>query len=32
LKSSGILDEFSNLAAYFARGKAWAAYKRGSAG
>jgi len=29
LKSSGILDEFSNLAAYFARGKTWAAYKRG---
>jgi glutathione S-transferase len=28
LKSSGILDEFSNLAAYVARGEARPAYKR----
>ena len=28
LKSSGMLNEFSNLAAYVARGEARAAYKR----
>jgi glutathione S-transferase len=28
LKSSGILDEFANLAAYVARGEARPAYKR----
>jgi glutathione S-transferase len=28
LKSSGILDEFPNLAAYLARGEARPAYKR----
>ena len=28
LKSSGLLDEFPNLAAYLARGEARAAYKR----
>jgi glutathione S-transferase len=28
LKSSGVLDEFPNLAAYVARGEARAAYKR----
>ena len=29
LRPSGILDEFSNLAAYVTRGEARAAYKRG---
>ena len=28
LKSSGILDEYPNLAAYVARGEAWPAGKR----
>jgi glutathione S-transferase len=28
LKSSGLLDEYPNLAAYVARGEAWPAYKR----
>ena len=32
LKSSGILDEYPNLAAYVARGEARAAYKRGFRG